>query len=135
MITPLCRLAVSFAGGVAAAYLLQIVRGESPPQSAAAMVTYCVRRCLMLARNVSAGASSGLRLLSSHAPVQSTSTTSKITGAFHLDRRGVVRLAGRDMVDLLQGLVTSDVTELTKLGHSAQYSMMLSVQVGVYVVA
>lgn len=87
----------------------------------------------MFARNVLlAGTSSGPRRLSSHAQVQSTCMNPEITGAFHLNRRGVVRIAGRDTVDLLQGLITSDVTEMNNVGHGvrAQYSMMLNVQVG-----
>ena len=62
--------------------------------------------------------------------------TPEITGAFHLNRRGVVRIAGRDTVDLLQGLITSDVTEMNNVGHGvrAQYSMMLNVQVGALLV-
>ena len=110
---------------------------EDPHQSPITMVTYCVRRCLMFARNVLlAGTSSGLRRLSSHSQVQSTCMTPEITGAFHLNRRGVVRIAGRDTVDLLQGLITSDVTEMNNVGHGvrAQYSMMLNVQVGALLV-
>nr|KAG5693483.1 hypothetical protein BaRGS_006473 [Batillaria attramentaria] len=40
----------------------------------------------------------------------------------------MVQLTGRDTVDLLQGLVTSNVTELSNTTSTAQYSMMLNVQ-------
>lgn len=46
-----------------------------------------------------------------------------------LSKRAVIRLAGRDTVDLLQGLVTSNVVEMTDgYGLIVQYAMMLNVQ-------
>lgn len=49
--------------------------------------------------------------------------------AYRLNSRGVIQVCGRDTVDLLQGLITSDVTELTQTkAAAAQYSMMLNVQ-------
>ncbi|KAK7478885.1 hypothetical protein BaRGS_00029866 [Batillaria attramentaria] len=93
------------------------------------MVTYSVRRGLM------SGISLVNRKLSS---VQKTGHVSfsdlsvpRVSGsstAYQLGRRGMVQLTGRDTVDLLQGLVTSNVTELSNTTSTAQYSMMLNVQ-------
>lgn len=47
---------------------------------------------------------------------------------FHLKWRAMIELTGRDSVDLLQGLLTSDVTKLNDTTTLAQYSMMLNVQ-------
>ncbi|KAK7108839.1 putative transferase CAF17 homolog, mitochondrial [Littorina saxatilis] len=95
------------------------------------MVTYCVRRCLLSARHLFSTVSVP-RLLPPSLLVrhQSTHRDSQPKEAHHLNKRGVVQVTGRDTVDLLQGLVTSDVTELSDLsqGISAQYSMMLNVQ-------
>ncbi|KAL8581785.1 hypothetical protein ACOMHN_043203 [Nucella lapillus] len=95
------------------------------------MVSYCVRRCLM-------SASRGLLLPRAARPLRpslslnrnQSSHTKTSTQAYCLNGRGVVRVSGRDTVDLLQGLVTNDLTELTDGSQNviAQYCMMLNVQ-------
>ncbi|XP_046574788.1 putative transferase CAF17 homolog, mitochondrial [Haliotis rubra] len=53
---------------------------------------------------------------------------SSTQGTLHeLKSRGLVEMSGRDTVDFLQGIVTSDVTSLGG-DVAAQYSMMLNVQ-------
>ena len=91
------------------------------------MMTYCLRRFLMSARLPQTSTSKQYVLPFLHARSESTHGGTEASEACRLDGRGVVRVAGRDTFDLLQGLVTSDVTELTDV--TAQYSMMLNVQV------
>ncbi|XP_076445509.1 iron-sulfur cluster assembly factor IBA57, mitochondrial-like [Babylonia areolata] len=98
------------------------------------MVSYCIRRCLMSAERlllsrVARPALPPPPLPSPHHGRRCHSHT-QTPGAYRLDSRAMVRVSGRDTIDLLQGLVTSDITEFTDGIDSmaAQYCMMLNVQ-------
>ncbi|KAL3881478.1 hypothetical protein ACJMK2_027917 [Sinanodonta woodiana] len=54
-------------------------------------------------------------------------STASLSKTYKLKSRGLVQLQGVDVVPLLQGLVTSDVTQLG-LSEKSQYSMLLNVQ-------